>query len=153
MRPQEHTKIVILTDLGKIRAFRLSPENSALRPHQGPANVEEINLPTSEWNTDRPSLFPRSEGVESARSMSQGEHHGEKTEREKRRISFLAREIEQLLDKEDTKLWCLAAPSTINKRLLDQINPETREFLATNIKADLTRIKLHELEERFLNSP
>ena len=54
MRPQEHTKIVILADLGTIRAFRLSPPTDQLAPHKGPAGIEEITLPNDEWNTDRP---------------------------------------------------------------------------------------------------
>ena len=85
--------------------------------------------------------------------MSPGEQHHRKSELVSRRISFLAKEIERVLAEEGMQPWCLAAPSTINGRILDQVRRETREFLATNIKSNLTHITLHELEERFVNAP
>lgn len=152
MRPQEHTKIVILTDLGTFRAFRLSPKNDdTLAPHKGPAKVEELELPVEEWNSDRPGGFPQGKSVDETTSVSSGENHHEEADHEKKRIAFLAEQIENILSGEDSKLWCLAAPEAINKRLLAKLSPETREFLATNLKADLTHIPLRELEKRFLN--
>jgi len=152
MRPQEHTKIVILADLGTMRAIRLSPENAPLAPHQGPAMVEELTLPTDDKNTDRPSRFPLGHDSEESKAMSPGENHHEKAENEKRRIQFLASEIEAILAQEDSMLWCLAAPAAINKRILAQLAPETLEFLGINLKSDLAHITLRELEERFLKA-
>ena len=154
MRPQEHTKIIILADLGNLRAFRLSPQNNdPLSPHKGPANIEKIELPAEEWNSDRPGGFPQGRSVNETTAVSSGENHHEKANNEKKRIAFLAKEIETILSQEDSKLWCLAAPKAINKRLVDQITPETRKFLSTNLQADLTHISLRELEKRFLNPP
>ena len=154
MSSLEHSKIVILTDLGTFRAFRLSPKDGdSLAPHQGPANIEELQLPTGEWDRDRPGGFPQGRSVGETTAVSSGENHHEKTNHEKKRIAFLAKQIESILSREDSKHWSLAAPEAINKRLLAEISPETREFLATNLKADLTHISLRELEKRFLNPP
>ena len=154
MRPQEHSKIVILTDLGTFRAFRLSPKNNdSLAPHKGPAHLEELELPNEEWKSDRPGGFPQGKSIGETTSVSPGENHHEKSDHEKKRIAFLARKIETILSHEDSRLWCLAAPEAINKRLLSKVSPETCEFLAINLKADLTHISLRELEERFLNPP
>lgn len=149
MRPQQHTKTVILADLGAIRAFRLSPENDPLTPHQGPAAIEEITLPTHTRNSDRPGNFSQPADAGNSNSMNTCENHHEKEEHEKRRIKFLAKEIEALLAREADKVWCLAAPATINNRILAHLATETSEFLETNLKADLTHITLRELEERF----
>lgn len=136
-----------------MRAFRLSPKNSPLNPHQGPSSIEEISLPTNERDTDRPSRFPTGRSIDESIPMSPGENHHRKTESDSRRISFLAQEIERVLVDEGMQPWCLAAPTTINDRILDQIHQETRAFLATNIKSNLTHITLHELEERFVHTP
>jgi len=152
MNPQENTKTVILADLGNFRAFRLSQKNNdTLTPHKGPVNIEEFKLPDEEWDSDRPGRFSQGHSVSETNSVSSGENHHEKANQEKKRITFLAKKIETILSHEESKHWCLAAPEAINKRILVEISPEARENLSINLKADLTKISLSELEKRFLS--
>lgn len=152
MKTNEHKKIVILADMGKLRAFRLSPPGTALFPHAKPEAIEEIDLPGRERDTDNVGRFPQGRSVRETAGMSPGEDHNKAGEFEKRRIGLLAREITGLLESEDPMPWCLAAPASINKRILELIPSPLRETLASNVISDLTHLPLAEIEERFLNS-
>ena len=151
MKTTEHKKIVILADMGKLRAFRLSPPGTALSPHARPEAIEEIDLPARQRDTDNPGRFQQGRSVQETAGMGPGEDHNKASEFEKGRIELLAREITALLDSEDPMPWCLATPASINKRILDLIPSRLRESLATNVTADLTHLPLAEIEHRFLN--
>lgn len=150
MRPNEHKKTVILADLGTIRIFRVNPTGDPLTPHHGPTQIEEITLSEDRVNTDRPGRFPMGRDSSEHLGMNPGENHNEKKELEKRGIQLIAEKIEQALDSAQSKAWCLAAPASINKRIIDKLDSETRSFLMKNIDSDLTHITKRELEKRFL---
>lgn len=151
MKPTEHKTTVILADMGKLRAFRLSPPGTALSPHHGPVAIREIDLPERETDTDRTGRFPQGRSVPETAGMSPGENHNEEGEYERRRIGLLARKITDLVEQEGTTSWCLAAPASINKRILELIPAPLRASLVSNIPADLTHLPLAEIEHRFLN--
>ena len=150
MKTNQQSKVVILTDLGNTRAFRVFPKRTVSDPHQGPASVKEFSIPMEEVYTDQQGAFPIGNDSNESTVMSQGENHQKKNEHEKKRIHFIAQKIEEIISKEENKAWCLAAPETINKRLLERIPLEMQKSLLTNIKADLTHITLKELEQRFM---
>jgi hypothetical protein len=149
MNPNPDTRIVILADMGKLRAIRLSPAGTPTTPHQNPKSIEEIDLPNLERDTDRPGSFPRGAAAVETVVMSSGENHNVKREHEKRRLAKLAHEIIEILDREGPRSWCFAAPDPINTRLLSLIPPKSRKFLTANLKVDLTHAPLEEIENRF----
>jgi hypothetical protein len=150
MKTNKHKKLVILADLGKLRAFRLSPPATALSPHAKPEAIEEIDLPRRERDTDNPGAFPQGRSVVETAGMSPGEDHSKAIEFEKRRIEFIAREIAELIEAEGHMPWCLAAPASINKRILELIPPLLQDALESNVTADLTHLPLADIEHRFL---
>jgi hypothetical protein len=152
MKANEHKKLVILADMGKLRAFRLSPHGTALSPHSKPVAIEEIDLPARERDTDNPGRFPQGRSVGQTAGMSPGEEHNKAREFEKKRIELLAGEIIGLLDSEGPMPWCLAAPASINKRILERIPPPMLHSLASNVLSDLTHLPLADIERRFLNT-
>lgn len=151
MKTNEHKKLVILADMGKLRAFRLSPPGTVYTPHAKPEAIEEIDLPARQRDTDNPGSFPQGRSVGETAGMSPGEDHNKAGEFEKRRIELLAREITGLIEAEGPTPWCLAAPASINKRLLELIPSPLLDTLASNVTADLTHLPLAEIEHRFLN--
>lgn len=151
MKTKEHKKLVILADMGKLRAFRLSPPGTALAPHAKPETIEEIDLPRRERDTDNIGRFPQGRSVGETAGMSPGEDHNKAIEFEKSRIEALAREIARLLESEGHMPWCLAAPASINKRIVELIPSKVRGSLSTNVTSDLTHLPLAEIEHRFLN--
>ena len=150
MKSNEHKKTVILADMGKIRAFRISPPGTALFPHAAPVVIEEIDFPKRERDTDRTGRFPQGRSVAEAAGMSPGEEHNEESEYERRRIELLALKIADLVEQEGTVSWCLAAPASINKQILEHIPSRLRAFLVSNVTADLTHLPLAEIERRFM---
>jgi len=151
MKTNEHKKLVILADMGKLRAFRLSPPGTALSPHAKPEAIEEIDLPARQRDTDNPGSFPQGRSVRETAGMSPGEDHNKAGEFEKRSIEFIAREITGLIEAEGAMPWCLAAPASINKRIFELIPPPLQDSLATNVTADLTHLPLADIEHRFLH--
>lgn len=151
MKTNERKKMVILADMGKLRAFRLSPPGTDYSPHAKPVAIEEIELPARERDTDNIGRFPQGRSVGETAGMSPGEDHNKAGEFEKRRIGLLAREITGLLEAEGSMPWCLAAPASINRRILELIPFPIRNSLTTNVIADLTHLPLAEIEHRFLH--
>ena len=152
MKPNTHKTTVILADMGKLRAFRISPPGTALSPHDGPVAIEEIKLPEMERNTDSNGRFPQGRTVSEAAGICGWENHNEEREDERRRSVLLARKISDLVAQERTASWCFAAPAAINKRILGLIPSQLRDHLVVNITADLTHLPLAEIEHRFVNS-
>jgi hypothetical protein len=150
MKSSEHQTTVILADMGKLRAFRLSPPGTELCSHAGPEVIAEIDLPQTQRDTDRIGRFPQGRSVPETAGMSPGENHNEQSEYEKRRIELLAMKIAELVGKEGSASWCLAAPASINKHILELIPSTLRESLTSNLTADLTHLPLAEIEHRFL---
>ena len=153
MKTTTHTMIVILADMGKIRALRLHPPGSELFPHVKPGSVEEIILPCGKRDTDRPGRFPKGTPAGESCGMCPGEDHNEEMEFENRRIREIAGEITGILERENDHSWSLAAPDSINNRLVEHLPEHARESLATNIRADLTCATLAEIERRFHMPP
>jgi hypothetical protein len=83
-------------------------------------------------------------------SMSYGETHGKQLEDERRKIRELAERIEILVNAADRDPWRMAAPAEINGRLVALLPEPLRERLVLNLHADLTKLTLSEIEDRFM---
>lgn len=151
MKSIENQKTVILADMGKLRAYRLSLPRTSLFLHTEPVTIEEIDLPKRERDTSPVGRFPQGRSVSQTAGMSPGESHNEESEFERKRIEFLAQKITSLLEQEGAIPWCLAAPATINKQILKLIPSELLISLLSNITADLTHFSLADIEHRFLD--
>ena len=81
--------------------------------------------------------------------MARGEAHGLEQEEERRLIAQVAEKIAALIKEENPDRWQLAAPQTINSRILDALDPSVRESLAGNEKHDFTKLPTLEVGRRF----
>jgi len=153
MKSNKNKKTVILADMGSIRAFTLSAPGTALFPHAGPVTIEEISLPKRQRGPSPIGRFPQGRSVSESAGMSPGESHHRETEFEKKRIEWLARKICGLVEREGTTPWCFAAPTAINRQILELIPPGLRASLVSNTLADLTHLPIADIEKRFLNPP
>ncbi len=143
--------IVIITDLKHFRGFHVVANE---RDHLNPKPIlKEIDLPPllegpkhiKDTVSDQAGRF-RSDGNP---GMAIGEAHGLEQEQERRNISRVAQSIEALLHKEGVTHWSLAAPQTINARLLEDLEPNRRNQLKENLPTNLCKQPILEIQKRF----
>ena len=142
--------IIILADLGSIRAFRVvaNVNQTEVRPVLKEMEVAALPEPPQrlgETVSDQAGRF-RSDGSPGAVS---GEAHGLALEQERRCIVDLADAINSLVKSEGVEKWALAAPQPINARLVEALDSEVCDRLAQNLKTNLGKQSVLEIQERF----
>jgi hypothetical protein len=140
---------IICANTGRLRILKVSqPETMVDPPNQiseianeeledGPQRIGEIT-------SDQAGRF-RSDGTP---GMGQGDANALEREEERRLICQLAGRIGDALQDGGTERWVLAAPQTINARLLEELDPSLREGLITNEKHDFTKLPTLEVGRR-----
>lgn len=143
-------RLIITADLGRLRAFRVNPSDDQTRDNYV---VQEIKTPPlehtpqsiSEITSDQAGRF----SSDGSGGMSHGEAHGLEREEERRLIAQLAERIGGVIDSEKPAGWFLAAPQTINARLLEGIPAAHHKTLRENRTQDLSKVAANELGKRF----
>jgi len=135
------TKTIAVVDLGHFKAYRISKnKNESARVELIDSyDIPETHGKIAEKFTDLEGRFRRGEakGVTAAGS---GEPHNVETEIEKKVIRQIANAIKEIIAKERSPKWYLAAAEEINNQIVDNLEPSVRSKLAKNVKANLTKI-------------
>ncbi len=147
-------KMIVVADLGRLRAFRLAPEDPL---DGGNVHAHEVEIspldeqPESvhEMVTDQAGRFARGSRVGRMTGMSRSEANGMLAEQEARLIKLLASRIESLAAGFGTSEWTLVAPDRICKRLESTLGAGVKDSLCQVEKADLTHASLQDIEKRF----
>ena len=145
--------LVIVTDLGCLKAYRLDNHQSNQTPRL--ELVEEFNNPAAHGKlvdkvTDLSGRFPRSSGMPNATGvMSDGERHNIELESRKRMVRQIAKRVNALARPGEIERCLLAASREINHQLLEELEPQVRAKIANNIPADLTKLPQAEILGRF----
>jgi hypothetical protein len=142
-------RLVIVADLGRLRMFRVVRDRRGHRAR----NLMEVKVPQPvgegrsvyEKVTDQAGRFPRGGG-----GMAYGEAHEMEAEQERKKVRALRREIEALLEAEECDSWNLAVPASIRSMLLGGMPLQVLERLTRVVDADLTKLPLEKLRERFV---
>jgi len=142
--------IIICANSGRLRTFRVSRSETMVDPVNqiseiGNEELEDGPQRVGEITSDQAGRF-RSDGTP---GMGQGDANGLEREEERRLISQLAEKIGGTLREVKAEKWMLAAPHTINARLLEELDPALRQSLATNEKHDLTKLPTLAVGRRF----
>lgn len=144
-------KLIVLMDLGCLYGYRLirdeiggSDRLEAVHRHD---NVE-AHTRFGERVTDQAGRFPSGHGARGG-AMSQGEDHNGRMEAERRLISLQIEQLSALLEQSRPDAWYLAAPGTINHRIVEALPPTHRQRLHKNLAADLTKLPAQQVLERF----
>lgn len=148
-------QLIIAANLGRIRVlkFREAGEDPIEQEHLIEETAEsgkEHVSSMSESVTDQSGRFGRGTPVGFETGMSYGEEHHLKDEMERCAMKKIAYRITEVLQREGSPPWILAAPSSILARLKTMLPAAARDSLASSVAADLTRCPLLEMEQRFL---
>jgi Protein required for attachment to host cells len=145
--------LVVVTDLGCFKAFRLENNHPNQTPHLEP--VEEFNSADAHDKlvdkvTDLAGRFPRRAGAANTRgAMSDGERHNIELESRKRLVRQLAQRLNALARSPEVERCLLAASREINHQLLEELEPQVRAKIQKNIPADLTKLERADLLRYF----
>jgi hypothetical protein len=152
MHTSEPEILVVLADLGTVRVFRTRATELGhahlleLDPPEQPPAPEPLHAQVS----DQAGRFPGGGHTGEPGGMLRGEEHEKTAEGERRQIDAVAAIVEQVVSSEDCDTWRLAAPKSINNRLVAQLSLEIRERLVLNLHVDLVKLPLREVEQRLL---
>src|SRR4029077_9461894 len=138
------TTLVVVTDLGGFKAFRLDEDNQ----HRSPRLelIEEFNNADAhtrlvEKVTDFSGRFPRRTGASNGTgAMSDGERHNIDLERRKRSVRKMAKRLNALMREVRAARCWPPASREINHPLWNELDPEMRTRIERNVPADLTKV-------------
>jgi hypothetical protein len=116
-----------------------------------PRLIEEVELigrqQVHETLTDKMGSFPN--GGTNGQGNSAAERLQLANEHELRSCRKVADRIVELVETHQPARWGFAAPSEINRTILDELPPAIRERLHRNLPLDLTKVPAKEILERF----
>ena len=139
-------KMIVLADLGRVKAFRVTHDMMTSKPQlELVYDCEFIDAHNRliDRVSDRAGRFALS-GTPGA---SNGENHRLGVETERRLVRLVAEKINELT--QGVRYWFLAAGEGINGRILEHLRPETRAGLCKNVAADLVKTPKHQLLDYF----
>ena len=145
--------LVVVTDLGCLKAYRLENHHPEKPPRLEP--IEEFNNAEAhgklgEKVTDLSGRFPRRTGAQHGTgAMSDGERHNIELESRKRLVRQLAQRLNALGRSKDVERCLLAASREINHQLLEELEPQVRAKIEKNVHVDLTKLERSEILRHF----
>jgi len=145
-------KLLVVTDLGRFKAYRLEDDRGFSNPRVELLEDWEtsVNRHLSDEVTDQAGQYRRgSADGEGSTPTSAGEKHNLDLERRRRALKTVARRIGELLAQEDVEGCYLAADTKINKAIIAEMDERTRSRIQKTLAANLTHLKPLEVAGHF----
>ena len=134
------SKIIIVADLGHFKAYRVTkaPNESARIELLESYDILDTHGKGMDRFTDAEGSFHRGAG-KTGTATGSGEPHNIDLEIEKKVIGRISGDIKTLIQKEGCDKWGLAAAESINKRIVEGLDPSVRAGLYKNLNSNLTK--------------
>lgn len=142
-------KLVVVTDLGSLKAYKVDPNDFGRTPRLEPLrNIElaDAHEKLADKLSDQAGRFANG----GASGASYGERHNIEIEHRKRLVKQLAEHVNALVRPEDIDACYFAASKEINHQILEELDPRARAKIELNVPADLTKLDKGELLDRFV---
>lgn len=146
-------KLVVLTDLGTFKAYRLEEKRASSAPRLQVVDAYETadgDHRISRGLADQAGQF--SKGARSFAAVNDGasgERHNICLENEKRSVKQIADKMTELLSNGEFESCYFAASNEINRQILDSLSPETRGKIEKNLTCNLVNAPTEELLQHF----
>lgn len=144
-------RLLILADLGHLKAYRLLYHAPGLKPKLElitTISTQEASGRLRDKLTDSPDHF-RGDGVNTQGVRSTGERHTMELEFARRAVKQIGQHISEIVRNErDVEECILSARKEIHGQLLDHIEPAARNRIIANWPEDLTNLPNGALVER-----
>jgi hypothetical protein len=146
------SKLVVLTDTGTFKAYRLEDNQQSSSPTLKP--VQAFEMP---WGDDRISRrVSDKEGQHTKGSMasaasngSNGERHNIWLESRKRSVKEIAGMISELLRDTEVDGCYFAAGNEINNAVIESLSPDARSKIEKNIHCNLVNAPREDVLDHF----
>ena len=142
-------KMIVLADLGRVKAFRVTYEMTTSKPQlELVCDCEFLDAHGHlvDKVTDQAGRF----SVSGTPGASISENHNLRAETERRLIGLVAGKISELVEGE--RQWFLAAAEAVNGRIVEHLRPEARAALSRNVPADLVKTPKPQILDHFMTS-
>lgn len=146
-------KLVVLTDLGTFKAFRLEEERAGSTPRLQVVDAFETSdgdHRISRGVTDQAGQF--SKGAKSFAAINDGangERHNICLENEKRSVKQIAEKMSELLADGEFESCYFAASNEINRQIVDSLSPDARKKIEKNLHCNLVNAPKDQVLEQF----
>lgn len=143
--------IVITADLGRLRAFRVVPnENHLENPNSILHEIEVDGIADppkrmSDMVSDQAGRF-RADG---SPGHASGESHAWEQEQERRCLEELGEAISKIVASSGSEGWALAAPKPIHARLVALLDEDVRLRLGEALEVDLCKEPILKIQSHF----
>ena len=148
-----NSTLIIVADLGLLRAFRQTKATKGRQPHLkliAELTPTEALEKRSDQVSDQAGRFPRGGGAGGASGdLSAGENLHQEGEQEHRLIQRLAETINALLADREVKDCLLSVSAPIHHQLFDALEPKTRDKIRQVLASDLVKTDPTELLGHF----
>ena len=146
-------RLVIVTDLGAFKAYRVDDDGLSSNPRLDPVDAFEtvaINQKLSEQLSDQAGQFRKGAVIfASINDQGNGERHNIVLENRRRSAKDIAEAISNLLKDNEFDSCYFAAPKEINNQLLSFMTPEARGKIEKNLGLDLVNVAPNQLLKHF----
>jgi len=147
------SKLVVLTDLGTFKAFRLEDDRRNSTPRLESVDTfenERADDRISRRVTDQAGQFRRAAPADvAAHIQGNGERHNIWLEEERRSLKEIARHISELLNDGEFESCYLAASEEINNAVVDHLTPQARAKIEKNIHKNLVNAQRETILQHF----
>jgi len=148
-----HSKLIIVTDRGLLRAYRQTQTVNDRQPRLeliAELKPAEAHIKRSDQVSDQAGRFPRGGGTAvTPGDLSAGEQLQQEAEQDHRLIQQLAEKIDTLLGDAQVTAGRLAASAPIHKQLFAALSPISREKIIQVLASNLTKTDPTELLGHF----
>lgn len=143
-------RIVVVTDLGSLKAYRLANAQPGISPRL--ELLEDLHLngahqKLTDQVSDSGGRFGKG-GV--GNGASAGERHNIELEHRKRLVKQITEKLADLLRPDEVEGCYFAASREIHHAITDALEPRLRAKLEKHLAADLTKLSKAELLERMV---
>ena len=146
-------KLVVLTDLGTFKAFRLEEDRASSAPRLQVVDTYEnadADHRISRGLTDQAGQFGKgAKSFSAINDGASGERHNICLENEKRSVKQIADKMTELLSNDEFESCYFAASNEINRQILDSLSSEAREKIEKNITCNLVNEPKEKLLQHF----
>ena len=148
-------KLVVLTDLGTFKAYRLEENRANSTPR-----LERVDAFENQRADDRIGRWMVSDDAGRFKSRghntaiatndgADGERHNIWLENERRSVKQIAERISELLGNGEFESCYLAASNEINREIVEHLTPEARRKIEKNIHCNLVNAPKEQVLEHF----
>jgi hypothetical protein len=147
-------KLVVLTDLGTFKAFRLEEDRASSKPRLQAVDAYE-NVDGDDRIgrrlSDQAGQFQKGggHGTAAVHDGENGERHNIWLENEKRSVKKIADTMSKLLADGEFESCYFAASDEINRQIVDRLSPDARRKIEKNLHCNLVNAPNDQVLEQF----